>query len=315
MPILRPVTPADLDAIHALQARAEAHDEIPYRTPREEFAEWLTDPDLNLAADTCVVEVDGGFAGWGRVWHRPSGEREARCYLLGTVAPDHRGRGIGRELLSWQIARAREVLGTEPEGLSRFVRAQTYDFRHDALRLYERAGMRPVRYMAEMLRDLESLPVAVAETGVSISGWDRALDEEARRVMNAAFEDHWGSTPRGPEAWRHELESHAARHDLSFMAFESGQLVGVTRSTHFPGDEALTGRRDGWVSQIGVLRSHRRRGIASALIAASLAAFRRAGFTHAALGVDSENPTGALGLYELLGFRARHRAVVHQIEG
>jgi ribosomal protein S18 acetylase RimI-like enzyme len=311
--MLRPVTAADLGAMHALQRRAEVHDRLPFVTPPSEFEEWLADPDLKLEADTRVAVVDGGLAAWGRVWYRPSGEREERCHLMGTVDPAFRGRGIGRTLLAWQVARARERLAAAPEGLPRWVRAQAYDFQSDVQRLYQRAGMRAVRWSFEMLRDLAEPVSEVAVPGVAIEPWERARDEQARQVMNAAFADHWGSTPRGVEGWRHELESYSSRLDLSYQATDGGVLVGATRNSHFPGDEALTGRRDGWIMQIGVLRSHRRRGIAGALISRSLSRFRAEGFTHAALGVDAENPTGALGLYEALGFRVRHRAVTFQL--
>jgi ribosomal protein S18 acetylase RimI-like enzyme len=48
------------------------------------------------------------------------------------------------------------------------------------------------------------------------------------------------------------------------------------------------------------------------MIAASLEAFRAAGFTHAALAVDSDNPTGAYRIYERLGYQRMHRSVVYQ---
>ena len=41
------------------------------------------------------------------------------------------------------------------------------------------------------------------------------------------------------------------------------------------------------------------------MTAESLRRLRSAGMTDAMLGVDTENPTGALGLYEGLGFRGR----------
>ncbi len=42
-------------------------------------------------------------------------------------------------------------------------------------------------------------------------------------------------------------------------------------------------------------------------------AFAEAGFDHAALDVDSENPTGAFRLYRALGFEPDHRAITFQI--
>ena len=45
------------------------------------------------------------------------------------------------------------------------------------------------------------------------------------------------------------------------------------------------------------------------MIAASLVDLRRRGIEEALLGVDAENPTGALALYEGLGFEVKVRAM------
>ncbi len=312
---LRPVTAEDLPALHAVQRRIEEHERIPLATPLAEFEEWLDDPHLDLAADTRLVEVEGRIVAGGRVWHLPSGEREERAYVIGGVDPAYRRRGIGSALLAWQIGRARERLRTMPGGLPLFVRATAYDFEHATLALYARHGLAPVRYTDELLRDLVVLPPRPEPPGIAIFAWDTARSEEARVAQNDAFADHWGSTPRDAAAWDHDLASSATRLDLSFLALDTrdgGRIVGVCRNGLFPDDEAVNGRRDGWILNISVLRSHRQRGIASGLIVASLEAFRTAGMTHSSLGVDSENPTGAYGVYERLGYRPVQRLIVHQ---
>ncbi len=310
--ILRPVTAADLPALHAVQRRLEEHDGIAYATPLAEFEEWLDDPHLDLATDTRLAEVDGEVVAGGRVWHSPSGEREERAFLLGGVDPAHRRRGIGSALLAWQIARAEESLRAASATLPRFVRAAAYDFQPDALDLYVRHGMAPVRYTDEMLRDLEAIPSRPDVDGITIAPWDHSRSEEARLAQNEAFADHWGSTPRDAAAWAHDLSGSGTRLDLSWFALAGDRIVAVCRNGFFPGDEAINGRREGWVVNVSVVRSYRRRGIASALLVASLEAFRAAGLTHSALGVDSANPTGAYGVYERLGYRPVRRSIVHQ---
>ena len=310
--VLRAATPADLPALHAIQRRIEEHDGLPLATPLSEFGEWFDDPHLDVALDTRLAEIGGTIAGYGRIWHSPSGEREERAYVLGGVDPAHRRRGVGSALLGWQIARAGERLRALPGGLPLHVRATAYEAQRDALALYARHGMEPVRYTDELLRDLEALPEAPDLGGVAIVPWDAARSEEARVAQNEAFADHWGSTPRDAAAWEHDLSSSGTRLDLSFLALDGGRVVGVCRNGFFPGDEAVTGRRDGWIVNLSVVRSHRRRGVASGLIVASLHAFRAAGLTHSSLGVDSENVTGAYGVYERLGYRPVQRMVVHQ---
>jgi mycothiol synthase len=54
--------------------------------------------------------------------------------------------------------------------------------------------------------------------------------------------------------------------------------------------------------------------VASALLETSFNAFLDAGMTHSMLGVDSENPTGAFGLYEGLGYEVLHGSVISQLE-
>ncbi|HEY7413564.1 MAG TPA: GNAT family N-acetyltransferase, partial [Ktedonobacteraceae bacterium] len=53
------------------------------------------------------------------------------------------------------------------------------------------------------------------------------------------------------------------------------------------------------------------RGIARALLARSLALHRDKGMLEAALGVEPENPTGALHLYESMGFQVVDRNLVY----
>jgi len=71
-------------------------------------------------------------------------------------------------------------------------------------------------------------------------------------------------------------------------------------------------RKRGYVELISVQRPWRRKGIAKAMIAKSLKVLKERGMTEAALGVDAENPSGALHLYETLGFRVEKRVVFYR---
>ncbi|MEO5884797.1 MAG: GNAT family N-acetyltransferase, partial [Candidatus Limnocylindrales bacterium] len=69
----------------------------------------------------------------------------------------------------------------------------------------------------------------------------------------------------------------------------------------------------GWLEHISVRRPWRRRGLGRALTAEGLRRLRAAGMTDVMLGVDAENPTGALGLYEDLGFAVHQRAAAYRL--
>jgi mycothiol synthase len=63
-----------------------------------------------------------------------------------------------------------------------------------------------------------------------------------------------------------------------------------------------------WLESVFTRRPWRRRGLARALIGATLVELRERGIEEAMLGVDAENPTGALALYEGLGFEIKVRS-------
>ena len=73
----------------------------------------------------------------------------------------------------------------------------------------------------------------------------------------------------------------------------------------------MLGRRDGWIQTLATLRPWRGRGVGSALIGHALAAYVADGLTHASIGVDSANPSGAARLYRQLGFTLQQRSVVY----
>ena len=75
-------------------------------------------------------------------------------------------------------------------------------------------------------------------------------------------------------------------------------------------NEAMLGTDHGWLERISTRRRWRGRGVAKAMIASAMWALRERGMSHAALGVDTENPSGAFALYENLGFRTAHRMEV-----
>lgn len=63
-----------------------------------------------------------------------------------------------------------------------------------------------------------------------------------------------------------------------------------------------------------MIRAARGRRIAPTLLAAYLDATRQAGLERAVLDVDTANPSGALGLYESLGFEATNRTVEYVLD-
>jgi ribosomal protein S18 acetylase RimI-like enzyme len=312
---LRGAVAEDFEVLCALHNRTEAHDGVRRVLALDEMREELDDVRIVLATDVRIAMCDGEMAGYSYTYYLPSTERLERCHVVGHVGPDHRGIGVGRALLGWGIERATVQLRSSGNPLPKYIRVNRFDFVESAHRLYRRMGFTPVRYFDELLRPLDDLPVPEKVAGASIAPWPDDRDDEIRAVNNSAFADHWGSTPISADRWHDEVRGFGARPDLSFVAVDdaSGGVVSFCVNKRFAADDAVTGRRDGWIDQLGTLAEWRGRGLASQLIVTSLHAFAAAGLTHASIGVDSESPPGAARLYAKLGFERHLRAIEYEI--
>ncbi|MBO9577794.1 MAG: GNAT family N-acetyltransferase, partial [Microbacteriaceae bacterium] len=188
----------------------------------------------------------------------------------------------------------------------------------------ERAGLPAVRYTFRMRRDLvpsgersaaEPIPELGLPDGLRFAAWTPERDEAARVAKNAAFRDHWGSQPSPPEAWRHLVGQSTARRELSVLVVdEADEIVGLVLQLVPVEDFERQGYASSYLQLIAVTRPWRRRGVAASMMARALRASLDAGLEVAALDVDSQNPSGALALYEGMGFRVVEREQTHQLE-
>ena len=133
--------------------------------------------------------------------------------------------------------------------------------------------------------------------------WER--DDEVRRAHTVSFTEHHGSNEHDAVSWTALFTGQRAfRPDLSVLAIEDGAVVGYLLAYVYEADTRTTGRQEIYIGSIGVLPPARGRGLATAVIVEALRAAAQAGCVSAGLGVDSENVTGAMRLYENLGFTA-----------
>lgn len=99
--------------------------------------------------------------------------------------------------------------------------------------------------------------------------------------------------------------------DLWVVAWDGDEVAGVLQNWILPEENRTLGIARGWLEHISVRRGWRRRGLGRAITAEELRRLRAAGMIDAALGVDADNPTGALGLYEGLGFEVDQRSTAY----
>lgn len=251
--------------------------------------DWST-PGFDIERDTFLVLHDDELAGYAAVVKKIPPDIYA---AYGAVRPSHWRRGLGSFLIE---AVERRVV--EKAGGAASVR-QWVDANDDAaLSMLERRGYSFVRRFWRMdvpldddLREPGHIP------GVVIRPFVKQQDERpSHEVLEKAFAEHWGFTPRTyEEAARGRWDAEWFHPGMSLVAEAGDDIVGV----------CINSRRleDGYVEDIGVLPEWRGRGIAEALLRHSFLAFKAAGLRCGSLNVDSDNSTGAMRLYERVGMR------------
>ncbi|TFV89875.1 GNAT family N-acetyltransferase [Blastococcus sp. CT_GayMR16] len=295
----------DVAAVAALLAAAEQVDSTGEYPDAEDVAEWWQGWGLDPGHDGLAVRDAAGIVvAYVTVMASPTFRDAFAVYLEGRVRPDVRGRGIGRALLAWQLDRGTALHAERHPEAPGALTVEVPGGMPALESLVRRAGLAAERWYREMQRPLTDVPETRPVAGVELVPftWDR--DDEIRRAHNAAFTRHHGSSERDPEAWRALFTGQRGfRPDLSRLAVEDGAVVGYVLSYVYEADTAARGTREVVLGQIGVLPAARGRGVASALIAEVLRTAAGNDCASAGLGVDTDNVTGALRLYEGLGFR------------
>ena len=140
---------------------------------------------------------------------------------------------------------------------------------------------------------------------LTLHTWQEHHEPALIDAFNEAFAEHWGVPTMTMTLWKDGFTTDVPqfRGDLSFLVLDGPQVVGFAVNW-------VQRNGTGWIEAIGVRPSWRGQGIAALLMAKSLNAFINEGLAQAMLDVDTQNPSGALRLYEKMGFEAVKRTAV-----
>lgn len=302
----RPVTQADVPAMTVMLTDIEKTDQYGWHFDPDFLARWLADPLIDLARGSTAAFDAGRMVAVGVLAARAEADPVHAMHYEGGVDPAYRGRGLGTALLDWAAAAAGPLHVDRYPGRPLTVQCGFPVADRPAAELFERHGFAPVRYFRKMTRGLDpaDLPPVRVPPSFEIVPYHADLDEPMRAAKDEAFREHWDVTPSTPEQWRSHFTGPDFRPALSPLAVSAGtsQIAGLIITHESAAETAATGRRDAHLNNVGTLPHARGRGVASALIATMLRAASEQGYDTASLDVDSENPTGAIGVYEKSGF-------------
>ena len=291
---VRPATEDDLETVLRLLIEDE---EFLLRRPSRigigDLRQWMHRVDI--ARDTWIFEEGNGMQAFG--WAELTGDLGL---AVGIVRPQAKGAGLGTQLVETSERRLLELGATRVHQIA-------FAIDQRACELLERHGYHEARRFYEMAVALDGPPPPpVVPEGMAIETFDPTEARAYYAALDESFEDHWEHHSEGYEAWWERVQtSPAFDPTLWFVVRDGDEIAAVARNDANRGG-------GGWVGALGVRRAWRRQGLGRALLLHTFGEFHRRGFNRAALGVDTQNPTGATRLYESVGMTPEMEQVVYE---
>jgi predicted N-acetyltransferase YhbS len=275
---LRQLRPDDAEAVAAL-FRAAFGEERPMDA--EEIRGWTRNTELQPGW-LRVLEEDGQVVGYGDIW--PTADDLA----VDVAAPGH-----WEAFLDWAELHARDAAIPR---VRVFLPAGA-----DPASLLLQRGYRLWRSSYTMEIDLPERPAEPPlPTGVSVRSYGPADDEPLLASLNEAFAEDpfWHAT--SPADFREfYLRARGFDPGLWLLAWDGDELAGSALAYSQRGPETELG----WVGTLSVRAPWRKQGLGTALLRRAFGVLYDRGLRRAGLGVDGENVTGALQIYERAGMR------------
>jgi mycothiol synthase len=312
---LRTYRPGDAAAMSKLANLIFEADGVPWRTEPAEQENWLSTATdrFDPARDAFLVEVDGALVATAESeWvDTTDGLREFRMGAM--VNPAWRRRGIGTWLQHMLEEHTGGLAARYPSERPVVLGTWAADSETERIALVKRFGFEPVRYFFDMVRpSLDDIEEPVLPDGLDIRPVNAGQLKQLWDADVEAFLDHWGGFDGSDERFEQWKTDPKFDPSLFVLAWDGDEIAGGVTNEISEAENLAFNRKRGWLHSVFVRRPWRRRGLGRAIVLRSLQVFRGVGMTSAGLGVDADNPTGALGLYTGTGFEVEMRFTAYR---
>lgn len=232
-----------------------------------------------------------------------------RPYLWLRILPGKENSAVGNFLVTWGEQAARNVIAKVPRKARVTMSTHNVSGYKPTQKLLESHGMELVRHSFQMRIKMEEAPAEPKwPDGIQIKPLNEKTDlESVFRANEEAFLDHFGAIQEPFKEsfarFKHfKLGDEGFDPSIWFIAWDGDDIAGVSLCRkHSWEDEEM-----GWVMELSVRRTWRKRGLGLALLQHSFSEYYRRGFRRVGLGVDASSLTGATRLYEKAGMHV-HR--------
>lgn len=283
MRTIRPARREDLDPTAAMlnehSRRLHGADDL---IPSDLLQYWES-PDVELGQDILVAEDNGTIAGYADVGVH--GEH----VWLDVRATD--ADSLPELLLAIENVAAAKAPEMKLMGYTGDTDTPLRD-------LYAGSGYDLIRHSYRMRVDLdEALGGPEWPDGFTVRTMREGEERRFYDAQMASFADTWLFSPEPHELWRHWMVDDPGFDRSLWFCAEHGDDLAAIVIARAPENEPGVG----WIRVLGVLPEYRQRGLGQAMLRHAFAEFARRGFNAVGLGVDAENPTGAVRVYERAG--------------
>lgn len=264
--------------------------------------------------DVLIAEMSDKPIAYSRTCWHDEGDQDRIYEHFGFVMPNFRRMGIGRCMFRYNQNCLKEIAADHPKDKHRWFESFATDTEIPTIKLLEGEGYKTVRHFFIMVRPtLDDIPDFPLPSGLEVRPVEPDHYQAINDASREAFRDHWGFSEEMEPTVAEWLDDPNFDPSLWRVAWDGDQVAGLVLSYISPEENQSYNRKRGYTENICVRRPWRKRGLAKALIAMSLAAVKERGMQEAALGVDTQNLSGALRLYESLGFRSTKRISVYRL--